>query len=119
MKYSIQDHTGKDCDVHIRMAEETDVMGFLEINHAYQREKLGGTQNGFLSASFTSDMFLALINSKDIIVGTENTQIISYYLVNTINKEGVLERHKRVVKFLKENGVLRKNALLDLGFKPW
>jgi hypothetical protein len=107
---------GKSYSVEIRMATSSDIQGLTDINHRWQREILGNdTTHGFLSAAFSFDTFKALVDSNEVVVGILDSNVISYYIVNSISTDGVLFKHGQIVNGLKEKSIIPQHSRVGLG----
>ncbi|GGD72953.1 hypothetical protein GCM10011514_41310 [Emticicia aquatilis] len=103
-------------DVKICSAEFINVQKLVILNHKWQKAALGDQlQDGYIGAAFSTDTFYAIIEKKQIVITEYNDEVIGYYLLNNISKDGVIGRHEEIVKELKNSGIIDKKKNICVG----
>jgi hypothetical protein len=107
MIYEIETKSGEIFSVEIKKATATEIPGLTDINNRWQKEMLGNDiTRGFLSASFSYDIFKLLVESNEVVVAILDDKVVGYYLVNSISSDGVLFKHSHIVDALKLKAII-------------
>ncbi len=115
LKYII-DHNTISYAVDISLTLEEELHELAALNHRWQKLLLGNdTSKGFLSAAFTVDTFRTLAEKNEIVIGSLNERIVSYYLINSVSRDGILIKHGSIVKTLKDKQVIASGSRVALG----
>jgi len=99
----------------IRCADIGDIISLIDLNRRWQKTNLESLKNGFLSAEFGYDTFLALVQNKEIVIAEIEGNIAGYYLVNNYSIDGILIRHQKMVDDLIAKSLIPINSKVGLG----
>ena len=90
-----------------RAAEPSDCRSIVSLNLKWcEAYKKGCKNNGFLKNSFSFDQIQTLIADKQVVVAESQSEIIGYYLSNSLYDNGTTEISKRLIPGLILQGKL-------------
>jgi hypothetical protein len=102
-------------DVIVRNANEKDIYNLLFLNRKWQKVSLKSIKDGYIGAEFSESTFNKLIQMNQVSCAYLNDQIIGYYLLNNVSKDGIIGRHEDIVTKLKNNGKLPEQLKICVG----
>ncbi len=115
MKHFIN-HKDNSLILDIKIPGAENFLALSDLNQKWQRPLLGvDTSHGFLSAAFNTDTFERLAIKKEIVIGLFNERVVSYYLINSLSRDGVLVKHSDIVNGLKSKLILPSESKVALG----
>lgn len=107
---------GNSITVLIRNANEKDIEQLMPLNQKWQKAALTQTlKNGYLGASFSQETFSELIAKNQVVLAEFDKNIIGYYLLNNVSKDGVIGMHAAIVTHLKSNGGIDEKLKVCVG----
>lgn len=88
-----------------RKAVLSDAKSISHLNYSfYQAFILGDKDKGFLKNNFSIEEIESLIKASEIVVAEINSCVIGYYLTNSIHINETIEKRKKIIDELIENG---------------
>ena len=102
-------------DVNIRNANLHDIEGLLALNKKWQRADLKDTRDGYVGAKFSNLTFKELIEKRQVSCALWGNELIGYYLLNNVSKDGIIGTHHEIVDMLKDTGKIDRELNICVG----
>ena len=102
-------------DVTVRNATLADINHLMTLNQKWQKQNLENINNGYIGARISEGTFQELIKKDQVSCALFNGEIIGYYLLNDVSKDGIIGTHQEIVETLKSAGKLNKQLKICVG----